>query len=281
MKRGRSRRVELALVGALVGAAAVAGVGLPRVGHGSAQAPMPSRAARDLSVRAAFASLGELPASPKPAFRPARPTLLGGSKNETRWAPVIRTTVARTGPAVDAPPIATLGTTTPEGTTNIVVVTTEATRENTLWARVRLPVLPNGTLGWIPRSALGGYQFVATRLVIDRETLTATLYRNGRVVFRAPVGVGRSHWPTPAGTFYVREKLTKFASPFYGPLAFGTNARSAVLTDWPGGGFIGIHGTNEPDLLPGRVSHGCIRLRNADILRLARLMPVGTPVRIV
>jgi lipoprotein-anchoring transpeptidase ErfK/SrfK len=63
-------------------------------------------------------------------------------------------------------------------------------------------------------------------------------------------------------------------------VAFGTNARSAVLTDWPGGGFVGIHGTNEPDLLPGRVSHGCVRLRNADVLELARLMPVGTPVTI-
>jgi lipoprotein-anchoring transpeptidase ErfK/SrfK len=52
------------------------------------------------------------------------------------------------------------------------------------------------------------------------------------------------------------------------------------LTDWPGGGFIGIHGTNEPQLLPGRVSHGCIRLRNRDIARLAELMPVGTPVTI-
>jgi lipoprotein-anchoring transpeptidase ErfK/SrfK len=58
------------------------------------------------------------------------------------------------------------------------------------------------------------------------------------------------------------------------------NARSAVLTDWPGGGFIGIHGTDRPDLLPGRISHGCIRLRNTDVVRLDRLMPVGTPVTI-
>jgi lipoprotein-anchoring transpeptidase ErfK/SrfK len=74
--------------------------------------------------------------------------------------------------------------------------------------------------------------------------------------------------------------LTRYRSPFYGPLAFGTSARSSVLTDWPGGGFIGIHGTNAPELLPGRVSHGCIRLRNEDILQLGRLMPVGTPVTI-
>ena len=47
------------------------------------------------------------------------------------------------------------------------------------------------------------------------------------------------------------------------------------------GGFVGIHGTDRPELLPGRVSHGCIRMRNPDILRLGRLMPVGTPVTIL
>jgi lipoprotein-anchoring transpeptidase ErfK/SrfK len=50
------------------------------------------------------------------------------------------------------------------------------------------------------------------------------------------------------------------------------------VTDWPAGGYVGIHGTDRPDLLPGRVSHGCIRLRNPDILRLAKEMPIGTPV---
>jgi lipoprotein-anchoring transpeptidase ErfK/SrfK len=92
------------------------------------------------------------------------------------------------------------------------------------------------------------------------------------------VGVGTAQAPTPRGSFYIRDQLTDFASPFYGPVAFGTSARSAVLTDWPDGGYIGIHGTNEPQLVPGRVSHGCIRLRNEDITRLARLMPVGTPL---
>jgi lipoprotein-anchoring transpeptidase ErfK/SrfK len=99
-------------------------------------------------------------------------------------------------------------------------------------------------------------------------------------VFRAPVGVGTAAAPTPAGEFYVRNKLTRYSSAFYGPIAFGTSARSETLTDWPGGGFIGIHGTNEPERLPGQVSHGCIRLRNDDIRALARLMPVGTPVSI-
>lgn len=67
-------------------------------------------------------------------------------------------------------------------------------------------------------------------------------------------------------------------SPGVGSVALGTSARSAVLTEWPAGGSIGIHGTGKPGLIPGGISHGCIRMRNAGILRPAALMPVGTPV---
>ena len=134
--------------------------------------------------------------------------------------------------------------------------------------------------GWIPREDLGGYTRVATHLVVDLRARTLTLRRGDEVLLSAPVGVGTPDAPTPAGEFYVRNKLTRYRSPAYGPVAFGTSARSPTLTDWPAGGFVGIHGTDRPDLLPGRVSHGCIRVRNADILRLERLMPVGTPLTI-
>jgi lipoprotein-anchoring transpeptidase ErfK/SrfK len=145
---------------------------------------------------------------------------------------------------------------------------------------VSLAVLPNHTGGWVPRSALGGWSFVETRLVINRARLTATLFRADHVIFRARVGVGGRGTPTPAGTFYVRDRLTGFTNPMYGPLAFGTNARSPTLTDWPGGGVVGIHGTNQPNLIPGHVSHGCVRLTNTAIVRLGKLMPIGTPVTI-
>jgi lipoprotein-anchoring transpeptidase ErfK/SrfK len=95
------------------------------------------------------------------------------------------------------------------------------------------------------------------------------------------VGVGQAHWPTPRGEYYIRMKLCCYGNPTYGPYAFGLSARSAVLTDWPGGGYIGIHGTNAPGLIPGRISHGCIRMRNESITRLNRLMPVGTPVTVL
>jgi lipoprotein-anchoring transpeptidase ErfK/SrfK len=170
---------------------------------------------------------------------------------------------------------------TPDDTVNIVVVHKARTdRAGRVWVKVSMATLPNGRTGWIRRSALGGYTTVDTHLVVSLRRLTATLFKRGRRVFRARVGVGRSGSATPRGRFFVRDELTRFAARFYGPVAFGTNARSPGLTDWPGGGYIGIHGTDEPQLIPGRVSHGCIRMRNADILRLARVMPVGTPVTI-
>jgi len=121
---------------------------------------------------------------------------------------------------------------------------------------------------------------VRTALVVDRKRMRATLYRSGERVWRAAVGVGAPGMHTPAGRFYVRERLkVRRRGSLYGPLAFGTSAYSK-LSDWPGGGVVGIHGTNRPDLIPGRPSHGCVRVRNRAIKRLARLMPIGTPVRI-
>jgi hypothetical protein len=224
----------------------------------------------------------DVAAPPSSRIRIGPPRPLARSRHETRWAAVRRATLARSAPRVDARAVARVSTRTPEDTTNLLLAlgrTEDAAGR--LWVRVRLPILPAGTIGWVPRSALGAYGTVRTRLVVNRTALTATLLRNGRRVFRAPVGVGEDDWPTPRGEFYVRNLLTRFASPTYGPLAFGTSARSETLTDWPDGGYVGIHGTDRPELIPGRVSHGCIRLRNADIRRLARLMPVGTPLTVV
>ncbi|MEY2430380.1 MAG: hypothetical protein QOC92_105, partial [Acidimicrobiaceae bacterium] len=153
-------------------------------------------------------------------------------------------------------------------------------RSSQSWYHVRLAILPNNSTGWVPKKALGRLYTVHTHLYVDLKTTKATLERNGKVVFKTIIGVGRSYWPTPRGQFYIRDKLVDFHNPSYGPVAFGTSARSAVLTDWADGGFIGVHGTNEPQILPGRVSHGCIRMPNASILTLARLMPVGTPLTI-
>jgi lipoprotein-anchoring transpeptidase ErfK/SrfK len=254
--------MRIAALGALALLAALAAL---LAGH-TAQ---PQRTARALPS-------APLPPTVAPAFTPGPPTALRDARYATRFAPVLRAVPARAAPNASAAVVAALSPRTPEGTDNIV----EVVGHRAPWVRVALAVLPNGTTAWVPRAALGGYGTVDTRLDIDLRRLTATLYRAGRPVLRAPVGVGAPGTPTPRGRFYIRDRLTRYRSPAYGPVAFGTSARSPTITDWPAGGYVGIHGTDLPDLLPGRVSHGCIRLRNPDILRLARRMPVGTPVTI-
>jgi hypothetical protein len=226
-------------------------------------------------------SFGTLRPLPAPALKIGRPEAISAGRHLSRWTVVRHATVARDRPSAVSSAVAELAVWTAEGTRNLLTVMRSRTgADGKVWVEARLPVLPNGSVGWVPRNSLGPYQVVDTHLVVDRARLRATLYRSGRRVLTAPVGVGTAAWPTPTGEFAVRSELTRYASPFYGPVAFGTTARSAVLTDWPGGGVVGIHGTNEPYLIPGRVSHGCIRMRNEEILRLSRLMPVGTPVTI-
>jgi L,D-transpeptidase-like protein len=231
--------------------------------------------------QADLSGVTRLPASPAPALDIGRPVPLGTAQDLSRWTIVRVPTVARARPSRSSAVLTRLGVSAPEGTPNLLsVLGTRTGRDGGLWVEVRLPVLPNGTVGWVLRHALGPYETVDTHLVVDRARFRVTLYRRGRVVFSTDAGVGTAASPTPAGEFAVRSELSRYASPFYGPIAFGTTARSAVLTDWPDGGFVGIHGTDEPQLIPGRISHGCVRLRNSDILRLATLMPVGTPVTI-
>ena len=223
-----------------------------------------------------------LPGPTASALDVPEPELLHNDPHASLWSPILRPVTARATPDANGKPVARLAVSTPEGTSNILVpVDRESDEGGRIWVKARLPVLPNGTMGWVPRKSIGGYRRVNTRFVVDLSRRRATLLRDGRAVMRADIGVGVDQWPTPRGRFYIRNKLVRFRSEFYGPLAFGTSARSAVLTDWPGGGFIGIHGTNQPELLPGRVSHGCIRMPNADIVRLGRLMPVGTPMEVL
>jgi hypothetical protein len=164
---------------------------------------------------------------------------------------------------------------------NYLLLAKMTDRIGRVWVRIRLPQRPNGLTGWVLRSSFGNFHKVTTRLVVDRRKLTITLFREGRQIFRAPIGVGKPSTPTPAGRFWIREHFRVVGVPAYGPYAIGTSAHAPTLTEWPNGGVVGIHGTDEPGLIPGRPSHGCMRMRNADISRLYRLLPIGTPLRIL
>ncbi|HZT92419.1 MAG TPA: L,D-transpeptidase [Gaiellaceae bacterium] len=149
------------------------------------------------------------------------------------------------------------------------------------WERVYLPVRPNGSTAWV-RDREVDLSLDPYRVVVSLSRHELTVYDGSRVVHREPAGVGRSVLPTPTGTYYIVDLLAQ-PDPYgmYGPYAFGTSAFSNVLYSFGGGpGQIGIHGTNEPWALGSNVSHGCIRISNAGITLLARMLPLGTPVLI-
>jgi hypothetical protein len=200
----------------------------------------------------------------------------------SRWAYVDEPVWARTSASRKGRKIKRLSYYTPDRTDELVLtLRRRRMRDGSEWVLVRLPMRPNNRTGWVPREALGGFNVVTTKLRINRSSLRATLFRRGHVVWQARVGVGKRGTPTPAGNFYVRERLVP-SNPhgLYGTFAFGTSAYSDVLTDWPGGGMVGVHGTDQPNLIPGRPSHGCVRVRNGPISKLSRLMPLGTPISI-
>jgi hypothetical protein len=232
------------------------------------------RAAGVAALAGPAAPAGATVRAPEPAER----LKLSDERSYTRWAHPVARARAYAAPSARAPVVARLRLATEDGYPEVYVVRSSwADARGDGWLQIRIPMRPNGTAGWVRARSLGELRVVRTHLTIDRGRLRATLRRDGRKVWSSRVGVGAPGTPTPAGRFWIRERL-RVSPPtgLYGPWAFGTSAYSS-LSDWPGGGVVGIHGTNQPSLIPGRPSHGCIRVPNPAIHRLARIMPVGTP----
>lgn len=199
----------------------------------------------------------------------------------TSWAHPRWRAPVRAAPLPSARTIGSLHMLTEEGEPEVYLLlreTTDAAQRR--WLKVRLPGRPNGRTGWVGADALGTVHVTHWALRVDLHALVATLFAHGRRVWQGRIGVGKASTPTPIGSFWVRELLRVPGRTLYGPYAFGTSDYS-VLSGWPHGGVVGIHGTDQPWLIPGRPSHGCIRMRNGDISFLAAHLPIGAPVQVV
>jgi L,D-transpeptidase catalytic domain len=217
-----------------------------------------------------------------PAPNPPGATPMSDERTQTRWAYPQRRARVYSRPSGRARRVTRLRLLTEDRFPELYVVLSRwVDPSGNEWMKVRLPMRPNGRTGWVPRDALSALNLVRKSIVVDKRRLRVTLFDRGRVVFRARVGVGAPGTATPSGRFYIREKFRVRGVPLYGTHAIGTSAYAPTLSDWPGGGVVGLHGTNQPQLIPGRPSHGCIRLKNRDIARLYRLAPRGTPIRII
>jgi hypothetical protein len=214
---------------------------------------------------------------------PAADARLSDERTQTTWAHAAELVPIYAEPDVRARGISHLHYQTEDGFPEIYLLLRSHTdAQGRLWIKLRIPGRPNGRTGWVSRDALGAFHGTHWLVVIDRRTRRLTAFVNGRPRFSAPVGVGKPSTPTPPGHFWIRERfrITDRSNPYW-PYALGTSDYS-TLSEWPGGGVVGIHGDfGEPQLIPGDPSHGCVRMRAADIAWLAPRLSLGTPVDIV
>ena len=204
---------------------------------------------------------------------------ISDEQSTTYWAYAVAAAPVRSAPNPRARVIDSVHLYTEDGFAEDYVVLAQAVYPHLTWFEIRLPGRPNGRTGWVSEQALGTLHLTHLHVVVDERRLRLTLYRWGREIFSAPVGVGKPSTPTPSGNFWIREKFHVVSDPFYGAYAFGT-ADYSTLSEWPHGGVVGIHGSSEPWLIPGRPSHGCVRAKDSDLARLWSLLPIGTPLTI-
>jgi lipoprotein-anchoring transpeptidase ErfK/SrfK len=162
--------------------------------------------------------------------------------------------------------------------TILLAVADQRDADGRLWLKVAIPGRPNGRYGWVTAELVQSAA-VHKKLVVDLSSRTLFLYDQGRVRYHTRVAIGTPHNPTPKGNFYVQARF-KPTHRILGAFAFETSAYSPTLTEWPGGGVVGIHGWNDTSVLGKAVSHGCIRVSNRAALYLKRQVLPGTPLTI-
>jgi len=172
-----------------------------------------------------------------------------------------------------------LDTQNPLGSTSPMLIEDAKRRAGEAWYRVLLPLRPNGSSAWVRESDVS-LRRIDQRIEVDLSDRMLRYYVHDELERRFPVGVGTDATPTGTGTFYVWVKV-HYASPYqpYGIAALGLSGFSPVLSEWPGGGRMAIHGTSSPSDLGNAVSHGCVRVFNDDLESLLNV-PLGTPVEI-
>lgn len=251
------RLLAVAVVGALAGAACTSA-------SATSPATAPARVATSPAARAVLVETAKPgPVLPKGTFV---------ARSRTRWLTIWR------GPSTGAGKRWAFPTRNPVGQTlDFLVAKTARDRKGDPWLQILLPIRPNGAAGWVRMGAVTVSR-IKQRIVIDLSEKTLRYYRDGHLEHDFSVGIGRAETPTAVGTFYVWAQVPQ-ASPSgpYGVFALGLSGFSPVLTDWPGGGRMAIHGTANPGDRGLMVSHGCVRVYNSDMVDLRRV-PLGTPV---
>jgi lipoprotein-anchoring transpeptidase ErfK/SrfK len=142
-------------------------------------------------------------------------------------------------------------------------------------------------------SATPNSSYPSSAVKIDTKTNMLEVFENDKLVAAYPVTVGSAQTASPIGEWKVKgvakwprfrydEKMLKHGerSSNFSMLPAGPRNPVGVLWIALNKTGIGIHGTANPDSIGHAVSHGCIRLANWDVVRLAERVKFGTPVSI-
>jgi lipoprotein-anchoring transpeptidase ErfK/SrfK len=121
----------------------------------------------------------------------------------------------------------------------------------------------------------------ARRIVVSVPDRKLAVIEESRIVLLLDVAVGKPATPSPIGTFTIVNRIPN--PTYYRPgLVIPPGPRNPLGTRWIGINLkgYGLHGTDEPDSIGHAQSHGCIRLRNADVERLFEYVRAGDLVEL-
>jgi lipoprotein-anchoring transpeptidase ErfK/SrfK len=197
---------------------------------------------------------------------------------QTSWlvAEAKRATAVYRRPSAEAPLRVRLPRINAHGCVTVMLVRSIRTVGGATWYDVWLPLRRNFSSGWVKAGDVGVYP-TAAEIVVDLSARRLTVYRHGKPMDHFTVAVGSAQYPTPTGSFFVAEKTTPPPGGPYGVLALGLSGYQPLL---PTRGALAIHGTDNDAVLGQAVSEGCIRMRNADVVKVSRWVPAGSPVLI-
>jgi lipoprotein-anchoring transpeptidase ErfK/SrfK len=156
------------------------------------------------------------------------------------------------------------------------------------WFKARQATVPSDS--YADFSTIAGQQVATTslhqRLVIALSDREVALYEYQNLIVRYPVGIGRQGWETPIGTYQIHhiQKSPIWKHPITGEIIQpgpDNPLGAAWIGFWSNGNQeIGFHGTPDETAVGQAISHGCIRMRNADVLALADRVAVGVTVQV-
>lgn len=206
---------------------------------------------------------------------PPRPVVGAGTIN-------VANLTVRSAPSGKARVIATMSEFRPQDFRPryvLAVAVKKGKRGKPAWYKITVPGRPNGRTGWVAARHVS-IRPMPWQVVVHRDSRVIQLWKKDKLVTTSKVAVGAPGMETPTGLYYVTVRFRPVRQTFLGTFAFEMSAYSK-LSEWPGGGVVGLHGTTSPRLLGQAVSHGCIRISNETANFLRDRIPLGTPIRVL